>query len=674
LILTTTCFTAAQRTVDPETRFRDALHKQQVEGDLNGAIEIYREIAASGAASRPLKARALLQLATSLETLGQQAEAVYQRILKEFDDQPAASQAKTRLAALKPPAPAGVTLTQIRFGAGVQNVVATDSQRAIYWNTDRTTLFIGDVAGKTRKEIFRTTPNRRPRVEPSRDLSMVFLYFLPTEQSPATSYAVIRTDGSGGYREVNLDEKGYGGTLSLSEVTWSFDNRYVLLCQREKDGIIRPLKLSVEDGQIVSLLPGHPTNIGYAVLSPDGKYIAWHEWRNGPLGVYIKPIQGGEIQTIAQRGFVGDWSQDGQNLLFGADEKDVPSLYTIRVQEGRAIGDRTFVGGLREEVGSRITRAATVGNSLIYAKTFTSTIGRRIYRASLDAEGRLSEWTVLKTPSGQPGENTFPVSSPDGTKVAYRTGPLSVGGPSTSTVRVHTVATGEDRELFLSDTPILNCVWASQSSLLYCGQPLPEGKTAILSIDTATGRAEKLASFPGRRAVHPLSPDDRTLYMYNLYGPTNWPRWEIGKDQEIPGPQNAPYTSADGSWAMIVGTDAAQRQAYQIRPASAGDDAWKHVAYRRKQAPDPRGLISHRFSPDGNWLVYHDLDSDDKDALFRVSTSGGEPQRLGNYPISSPNSWLSVSLDGRYFLVEADNLNLNSMDEHWILQNFLTKP
>jgi Tol biopolymer transport system component len=125
---------------------------------------------------------------------------------------------------------------------------------------------------------------------------------------------------------------------------------------------------------------------------------------------------------------------------------------------------------------------------------------------------------------------------------------------------------------------------------------------------------------------------------------------------------------------MIVGTDAAQRQAYQIRPASAGDDAWKHVAYRRKQAPDPRGLISHRFSPDGNWLVYHDLDSDDKDALFRVSTSGGEPQRLGNYPISSPNSWLSVSLDGRYFLVEADNLNLNSMDEHWILQNFLTKP
>src|SRR5688572_3315082 len=227
LLVTTTCFMAAQRATDPETRFRDALHKQQVEGDLNGAIEIYREIAASGTASRALKARALLQLATSLETLGQQAEAVYQRILKEFEDQPAASQARTKLAALKPAAPAGVTLTQIRFGTGVQNVVATDSQRAIYWNADLTTLFIGDVAGKTRKEIFTTTPNRRPRVEASRDLSMVLLYFAPAERVTVASYALIRTDGSGGYREVNLDERSYGGARTLGGVSWSFDNRYV---------------------------------------------------------------------------------------------------------------------------------------------------------------------------------------------------------------------------------------------------------------------------------------------------------------------------------------------------------------------------------------------------------------------------------------------------------------
>jgi Tol biopolymer transport system component len=101
LVLTiTTGFLSAQRGADPETRFRDAQRKQEAEGDLNAAIEIYREIADSPAGSRALKARALLQLATALETQGQQAEAVYQRIVKEFADQPAAVPARTKLEAL----------------------------------------------------------------------------------------------------------------------------------------------------------------------------------------------------------------------------------------------------------------------------------------------------------------------------------------------------------------------------------------------------------------------------------------------------------------------------------------------------------------------------------------------------------------------------------------------
>ena len=97
--------------------------------------------------------------------------------------------------------------------------------------------------------------------------------------------------------------------------------------------------------------------------------------------------------------------------------------------------------------------------------------------------------------------------------------------------------------------------------------------------------------------------------------------------------------------------------------------------YRRKQ-PDARSVIPWKFTPDGNWFVYHDLDDEDKDALFRVSSSGGERQRLGSYPSRSPNSYLSISRDGRQFLVEAAPANLPSVEEvqieYWQLQNFLT--
>jgi hypothetical protein len=289
----------AQRGADPETRFRDAVQKQQAQGDLNGAIQIYQEIAASPNASRALKARALLQLATSMETQGQQAETVYERIVKEFPDQPEASNARKKLESLKPPTP--LSLTQITFGSGVQNVVATDGQRAIYWGAERTTLFIGDNGGKTRKQIFTTTPQRLPRVEASRDLSLIFLYFVATE-AQGTSYAVIRTDGLGAYRELALQDKGLlgPGTLPLYSVSWSFDNRYVVLCKMGQDRVVRPFKLSIDDGEIVALAPGHPTSIGYAVLSPDGLSLAFQEVTgNAGRGVFIEPVQGGEPQALA---------------------------------------------------------------------------------------------------------------------------------------------------------------------------------------------------------------------------------------------------------------------------------------------------------------------------------------------------------------------------------------
>ena len=38
------------------------------------------------------------------------------------------------------------------------------------------------------------------------------------------------------------------------------------------------------------------------------------------------------------------------------------------------------------------------------------------------------------------------------------------------------------------------------------------------------------------------------------------------------------------------------------------------------------------FTPDGNWLLYHDVDAAGKHSLFRVATAGGQPERLGDFP------------------------------------------
>jgi len=83
----------------PGGELEGAIAKEQADGDLKEAIDAYRRIAANVAAPRDVRARALLQLARCYEKLGQQAQKVYEQVMRDFADEPAATQARARLAA-----------------------------------------------------------------------------------------------------------------------------------------------------------------------------------------------------------------------------------------------------------------------------------------------------------------------------------------------------------------------------------------------------------------------------------------------------------------------------------------------------------------------------------------------------------------------------------------------
>src|SRR5262245_47549274 len=138
---------AAQIVSDGERQFREAQHKQLVEGDLNGAVKIYQSLIAAKTTDGVVKAKALLQLAVAFEALGKESEAVsvYERIVRDFADQSAGTRAKERLKVLHPRATSStMTMRKIEFGESVRNVVATDGQKAVYWDDQQTTLYFGD--------------------------------------------------------------------------------------------------------------------------------------------------------------------------------------------------------------------------------------------------------------------------------------------------------------------------------------------------------------------------------------------------------------------------------------------------------------------------------------------------------------------------------------------------
>lgn len=87
----------------PEARLGAAMHQADVEGNLDAAIAIFREVAADPRANRATVAAALLGLAKAYEKRGDgEAQVIYERLDREFGDQPAAKEhAAVRLPRLR---------------------------------------------------------------------------------------------------------------------------------------------------------------------------------------------------------------------------------------------------------------------------------------------------------------------------------------------------------------------------------------------------------------------------------------------------------------------------------------------------------------------------------------------------------------------------------------------
>ena len=223
---------------------------QERAGKLDEAIKLYEEVAHDFASDHPLAAKALMSAARCIETLGRDnASKLYEQVTREYGDQRQLAQAaRSKLAALRQPAPQTMTLRKIETGD--LDIIATDGQRAIYQD-DSGTVFYGDLGGRNKQVVFKPKPEDLPglRVFASRDMSMVLLSF--SKQNGQQVYAVVNADGTG-YREI-ARRSGPGTPAS-----WSWDNRFVLLSEFASDAVGKPvsrlLSLSLADGRTSEFL------------------------------------------------------------------------------------------------------------------------------------------------------------------------------------------------------------------------------------------------------------------------------------------------------------------------------------------------------------------------------------------------------------------------------------
>jgi hypothetical protein len=287
---------------------------------------------------------------------------------------------------------------------------------------------------------------------------------------------------------------------------------------------------------------------------------------------------------------------------------------------------------------------------------------RDTWLATLD-DGAASITSMPLNLAASPLPQTLTPWLRDGTRFAYVTGndsqPMRV-------IRVKNISSGDDRELYRADY-ITGCVAAHREDVLYCTRVAGE-ELHVVSVSLESGRAGARGTLRRNLVIEHVTTDDRKIVFLDL-GTSSRVEWEIATGDERVVPF---YRSEDGRWSLSGGDQ------LRIRSASDAGD-WRFLVVRNFGLRGTQhigvsnggGISLVRFSPDGNWVVYHDRDAAGKHGLYRIAAAGGEPQRLGDYPAAAlQTSSLSVSPDGRRFLVSAVRPPLRRGD-FWILENFL---
>jgi Tol biopolymer transport system component len=683
------CSSSSAQVPSPGVRLEAGIEKEDVDGDLKSAMDIYQKISTDTKVSREIRAKALLRLAGCDEKLGKQATPVYERIVHDYADQPAATQARNRLALLRqqehPKTPATMSERKLDWSeVGYMGPGDTDGFRAVYRDSEGD-LFFGELSGRNTRMIFKAQADDKPRWIPSRDFSMVALGFPPKSNRPYM-LAVIKTDGSG-YRELGTDDypedpRGtdfQGGVSQGNQVswdaTWSWDNRYLIAFSRIQAGGGLLLAISVADGRRRQLLHLDHGWIANAVSSPDGRFIAFEVVQQGEVAnhgsqIFIVPFEGGEALHVyesepseagAPRFFsnwaIRDWTADGRFLVIADRHSGKPALSLLPIKNGTAAGKPIFI-----KYGEFEGAYTTKSGALIFEDHSSHWVDAEVFFTSPDQAGYFENWRSIEIRRGQTAfTNPWPSFSPEGGSMAY----VASGEDSSKTDLVlRELASGKESVRYQFAGKHAGCQFSLRSSKIYCTSDNVNdaGKTSLISVDAESGTMQQVETFEGRRLILIPSPDDQSFYFstdsYGIGGPVSQWNGNTGIESAKVTPSRPSewyFPSLDGH-SMIRFSDAS----LWIKPTSEGD--WKLLVAGVHRAS------AIATTQDGNWIFFGDSAPSGKDSLYRVRVSGGPPQRMGELPKSPFHGSIHLNGNGTKILAVIDAPRTYDL---WELDNFV---
>jgi Tol biopolymer transport system component len=330
--------------------YQEALIKEEGEGSLLEAIDIYNQIVEAKKADLVLQAKALLHIGFCFEKLGRdEATKAYQKLVKDYPGQKSeVAIARERLSSLLLIAKKGETqketegikIKQIWTGTKVDNsgTVSLNGEYLSFvdWKT-------GGIAIRNLK-----TKKNTSLIEGSYDSPLRYAqYNCISPDGKQIAYNWVNGNSSGLYlidlerSSPSLLYKQEGETVN--PVTWLSEKELIVIVWKSKNKD-QVCLFNILDRTMQVLKTFEPVILRQLFSSPDGKYVAYgfeNETHNGNVDINIHPMDGkAEISLIKHpANDIGiGWVPGRKEFLFISDRSGTWDLWAIAIDNGKPSG------------------------------------------------------------------------------------------------------------------------------------------------------------------------------------------------------------------------------------------------------------------------------------------------------------------------------------------------
>jgi Tol biopolymer transport system component len=570
--------------------------KAAVDGDLKGAIAQYQAIVdAFLKTNRRVAAEALVRIADCYEKLGNaQAKAVYERVVRDFGDQPEAlAVARARLTS------SGLITQRVETGGRV----SPDGRFQVV-NDSSNNLAIREFStGRVRRvtsDGVTTEPEQYP-------LSAAF-----SADGREIAYGWYM-DGEyrGVLRATTTDEGGKPRTLydnkdvdSVSPTDWSPDGKWIAAVIRRRDKTAQIGVFDARTGALRVIKTVEWSRVGGLRFSPDSTRLAYHRPSvdNGfERDVFVIAVDGSRETRVADSpgdDTVLEWLPDGKQLLIASDRGGSMSAWTVPAAPPPTGPTYELA---KSDIGIVSSLGLTREGVLYYS--FLPTRGN-IYLAAFDqATGQLTSAPVQTLPRFK-GMNFGPTWSPDGRLLAYASR-RDIPAPINVTRQIIAMLSTEKHDIVREIVPAFSYsgagTWSADGRAFLARGADMKGRSGIIRIDSMTGETTLIVPNETCSGIPFWAADGQSFFCYGFaeHQIVQVDAASAAVRRTIPAESQGLAASRDGRY-LVVGYSAADDRRLQLLDLTTGtsrtltDLPVEGSIYSIDWTPDSRAVVVPR--------------------------------------------------------------------------------